>query len=73
MSIVEKAWAKVHGNYGKTIEGSQEAAFAFLCGKPSSYFHFGKKDKTKSKNNSVHNENPTDYATLWAKLFQANY
>jgi len=40
MSLLEKAWAKLHGNYGRVIGGKQEAAFATLCGKPSTHLHF---------------------------------
>ena len=40
MSILEKAWAKVHGSYCKTVDGSQEAAFAMLTNKPSEIVQF---------------------------------
>jgi hypothetical protein len=43
MSLLEKAWAKVHGSYCKTVDGSQEAAFALLTNKPSELVQFRRK------------------------------
>ena len=60
MSLLEKAWAKVHGDYGKVIEGKQEAAFATLCGKPSINLGFGKDDKVKIEKDA-----------LWTQLTEA--
>jgi calpain-15 len=33
--LLEKAWAKVHGNYEKTISGSNKEAVLCLTGAPS--------------------------------------
>ena len=33
--MIEKAWAKVHGNYDKIVMGSCDLGFACLCGVPS--------------------------------------
>jgi len=33
--LIEKAWAKVHGNYDRIVMGSCDLGFACLCGVPS--------------------------------------
>ena len=35
VSLIEKAWAKVHGNYDRIVMGSCDLGFACLCGVPS--------------------------------------
>ena len=38
VSLIEKAWAKVHGNYDRIVMGSCDLGFACLCGVPSFTF-----------------------------------
>jgi hypothetical protein len=36
--ILEKAWAKLNGNYGNTIGGTTQDALSFLTPGPGAYY-----------------------------------
>lgn len=38
VSLLEKAWAKLHGTYERIIMGTLDMAYIYLCGVPSIKF-----------------------------------
>ena len=57
VSLLEKAWAKLNGNYDRIIMGTVDMGFIHLCGVPS----VGLK----------HEEYRAQKETVWVKLMQA--
>ena len=64
VSLFEKAWAKLHGSYFKTIGASPDIAFSLLTNKPSITLHHGATSAEFWKERLSAND-------VWLKIFNA--
>jgi len=56
--ILEKAWAKIHGNYHKIIGGNSFEVFRDLLGAPSYYYKIAEEENCWEM---IHNATKSDY------------